>query len=477
MADVRTLKADLCVIGAGSGGLSAAAGAAMLGLKVVLFEKHEMGGDCLNYGCVPSKALLSCAKAAHAPAEAAKYGVTLAPAKVDWNGVKAYVRKTIETIAPVDSQERFEGLGCTVIREAARFEDPQTVVSDNVRVKARRIIVATGSRAFIPPIPGLAERPFLTNETIFSLPEFPQHLIVLGGGPIGLELAQAFVRLGAQVTVLEMGRALAKADAAHAQLATGALRSEGVTILEGHKAARVSGEAGRLTVHAEGPQGEVAVEGSHILVALGRRAVLDGLDLDKGKVDHTPAGITVSDTLRSRSNPRVWALGDAAGREQFTHVAGWHASVFIRRAFFKQGSTAASLPIPSVTYTTPEIAQIGLTEAEARAKFGEAVKSSAFPFHDNDRAIAEGKTLGEAKLVLHKGKLVGASIAGDGAGDILQVVSLAMSNGLKLTALTNFISPYPTRAEVVKRAASAYFTPSVFGKPARTLVGLLQRIP
>lgn len=477
MPDVRILKADLCVIGAGSGGLSAAAGAAMLGLKVVLFEKHEMGGDCLNYGCVPSKALLSCAKAAHAPSEAAKYGVTLGPAKVDWNGVKAHIRKTIETIAPVDSQERFEGLGCTVIREAARFGDRDTVVSDTARVKARRIIVATGSRAFIPPIPGLADLPYLTNETIFSLPEFPQHLVVLGGGPIGLELAQAFVRLGAKVTVLEMGRALARADEGHARLAVEALRGEGVTILEGHKAARVSGVAGRITVHAEGPGGETAVEGTHLLVALGRRAMLDGLDLARGGVDHTPAGLTVSETLRSRSNPRVWALGDVAGREQFTHVAGWHASVFIRRALFKQGSTAASLPVPAVTYTSPEIAQIGLTEAEARAKFGDSVKTSAFPFHDNDRAIAEDRTLGEAKLVLHRGKLVGASIAGDGAGDILQLVSVAMSNGLKLTALTNFISPYPTRAEVVKRAASAYFTPSVFGKPARTLVGLLQRVP
>ncbi len=477
MADVRTLKADLCVIGAGSGGLSAAAGAAMLGLKVVLFEKHEMGGDCLNYGCVPSKALLSCAKAAHAPAESGKYGVTLGPATVDWNGVKAHIRKTIETIAPVDSQERFEGLGCTVIREAAKFEDRDTVVSDSTRVKARRIIVATGSHAFIPPIPGLADLPYLTNETIFSLPEFPQHLVVLGGGPIGLELAQAFVRLGAKVTVLEMGRALARADEVHAKMAVEALRGEGVTILEGHKVTRVSGDPGRVAVYTEGPEGETSVHGSHILVALGRRAVLDGLDLDTGGVAHTPAGITVGETLRSRSNPRVWALGDAAGREQFTHVAGWHASVFIRRAFFKQGSTAASLPVPAVTYTSPEIAQIGLTEAEARTKFGDSVKTSAFPFHDNDRAIAEGRMLGEAKLVLLKGKLVGASIAGDGAGDILQLVSVAMSNGLKLTALTNFISPYPTRAEVVKRAASAHFTPSVFGKPARTLVGLLQRIP
>ena len=476
MADIRTLKADLCVIGAGSGGLSAAAGAAMLGLKVVLFEKHEMGGDCLNYGCVPSKALLSAAKAAHWPAEAGKYGVTVGPARVDWSAVREHVRRTIETIAPVDSQERFEGLGCTVIREAARFADPSTVVSASVRVKARRIIVATGSRAFLPPIPGLAAAPYLTNETIFSLPEFPGHLIVLGAGPIGLELAQAFGRLGAKVTVIEMGRALARADEAHAKLAADTIRGEGVTILERHKAVRVSGDPGRLTVHAEGPGGEIALEGSHLLVALGRRAVLDGLDLERGGVAHTPTGITVGDTLRSKSNPRVWALGDAAGREQFTHVAGWHASVFIRRAFFKQASTAASLPVPSVTFTSPEIAQIGLTEAEARDRFGKGVETTSFPFHDNDRAIAEARTLGEAKLILHKGKLVGASIAGDSAGDILQIVSLAMSNGLKLTALTNFISPYPTRAEVVKRAASAYFTPSVFGKPARTLVGLLQQI-
>jgi pyruvate/2-oxoglutarate dehydrogenase complex dihydrolipoamide dehydrogenase (E3) component len=477
MADARTLKADLCVIGAGSGGLSAAAGAAMLGLRVVLFEKHEMGGDCLNYGCVPSKALLAAAKAAHAPADAAKYGVTLAPASVDWAGVQAHIRKTIQTIAPVDSQARFEGLGCTVIREAARFEDPGTVVSDTARVKARRIIIATGSRAFIPPIPGLADVPYLTNETIFSMPQFPEHLIVLGGGPIGLEMAQAFARLGAKVTVIEMARALPRADEAHAKLAVDALRAEGVTILEGHKAARVSGDPGRITVHAEGASGETAVQGSHILVALGRRAVLDGMDLEKGGVTFTPAGIRVGDSLRSKSNPRVWALGDAAGREQFTHVAGWHASVFIRRAFFKQGSTAASLPVPAVTYTSPEIAQVGLTEAEARAKFAKGVTTSAFPFHDNDRAIAEGRTAGEVKLVLNKGKLVGASIAGDSAGDILQLVSLAMSNQLKLTALTNFISPYPTRAEAVKRAASAHFTPSVFGKPARTLVGLLQRIP
>ncbi len=476
MRNVRELKADLAIIGAGSGGLSAAAGAAMLGLKVVLFEKHEMGGDCLNYGCVPSKALLAAAKAAQSAREAAKYGVDVSSPRTDWEAVKAHVRHAIEAIAPVDSQERFEGLGVTVIREAARFIDPRTIGSDSVRVKARRIIVATGSTAFIPPIPGLKDAPFITNETIFSLPEFPSHLVILGGGPIGLEMAQAFRRLGAKVTVIEMGRALARADAAHAAIAVEALREEGITILEHHKATRISSEPGRITVTAEAGGAETQIAGSHLLVAVGRRAVLNGLDLDAGGVAHDPNGLIVGNSLRSKSNPRVWALGDTAGQGQFTHLAGWHASVFIRRALFKQRTTASSLPVPSVTYTSPEVAQLALTEAEARQNYPAGVTTTAFPFHENDRAIAEGKTLGEAKLILHKGKLIGASIVGEGAGDILQLVSVAMSNGLKLTALTNFISPYPTRAEVVKRAASAHFTPAVFGKPARTLVSLLQRI-
>jgi pyruvate/2-oxoglutarate dehydrogenase complex dihydrolipoamide dehydrogenase (E3) component len=471
------LKADLCVIGAGSGGLSAAAGAAMLGLKVALYEKHEMGGDCLNYGCVPSKALLSAAKAAAGVREAKKYGIQTEDPKTDWDAVKAHVSGAIAAIAPVDSQERFEGLGVTVIREAARFADGKTIASETTRTRARRIIIATGSRAFIPPIDGLAEVPYLTNETIFSLPELPDHLVILGGGPIGLEMAQAFTRLGSKVTVIEMGRAMPRADADHAAIAIEALRAEGVTILEQHKAQRVSRENRIIRVHTDNGTATPVIEGSHLLVATGRKPVLDGLDLDQGGVEFDARGITVGDTLRSRSNPRVWALGDAAGREQFTHIAGWHASVFTRRAFFKQGTKASSLPVPAVTYTSPEVAQVGLTEAEAREKFGSKVTTSAFPFHENDRAIAEGKTLGECKLVLHKGKLVGASIVGEGAGDILQLVSVAMSNGLKLTALTNFISPYPTRAEVVKRAASAHFTPVVFSKNAQRLVGLLQRIP
>ncbi|MEM0984749.1 MAG: FAD-dependent oxidoreductase [Pseudomonadota bacterium] len=474
----RRLKADLVVIGGGSAGLSAAAGAAMLGLKVVLYEKGEMGGDCLNFGCVPSKALLSAAKMAAVARKSQKYGVTLGEPQVDWNAVKAHVQSAIATIAPVDSQERFEGLGVTVIREHGRFADRKTIVSDTTRTVARRIIIATGSTAFAPPIPGLDQVPYLTNEGIFDVDVLPEHLIVLGGGPIGLEMAQAFRRFGAEVTVIEKDRALGRSDRAHADVAIGALREEGVTILEGYSANAVSQDAeGRITVSAAGETGQQDITGSHLLVALGRRAVMDGLDLDAGGVAHDGRSITVKPSLRSPSNGRVWALGDVAGEGQFTHLAGWHASVFVRRALFKQGSKGDSLPLPAVTYTAPEVAQLGLTEADARAQYGDSVSTSSFPFHENDRAIAEGETKGEAKLVIRKGKILGASIVGEGAGDILQVVSVAMSNGLKVKDLTNFISPYPTRAEVVKRAASAHFADVVFGSGAKRLVGLLQRIP
>ncbi len=469
-------KADLVVIGAGSGGLSAAAGAAMLGLDVVLFEKGEMGGDCLNSGCVPSKALLSAAKYAAAARESSAYGVMSGEPVTDWEAVKAHIRKSIDTIAPVDSQERFEGLGVTVIREHAHFTNPNTVASASVAVSAKRIVIATGSRAAIPPVPGLADVNYLTNETIFTVPSLPSHLIILGGGPIGMEMAQAFRRLGSEVTVIEMDRVLARADQAHAEIASEALRKEGVSILDRHRAVKVWKDAGKISVDAEGEDGTKTISGTHLLVATGRKPVTDGLALEAGDVDFDQHGIRVSDKLRSISNKHVWAVGDVAGKGQFTHLAGWHASVLVRRAFFKQGSTSSSLPLPAVTYTAPEVAQVGLTEHEARERFGDKVQVTRFAFDENDRAIAEGKTEGECKLILKKGKLVGASIVGEGAGDIIQLVGYAMSNKMKLTSLTNFISPYPTRTEVVKRAASAHFSDAVFGKPARLLVSLLQRI-
>ncbi|WP_424341140.1 dihydrolipoyl dehydrogenase family protein [Henriciella sp.] len=474
----RHIKADLAIIGAGSAGLSAAAGAAMLGLNVVLFEEGEMGGDCLNTGCVPSKALISAAKYAQAARDSEAHGIKSGAPRTDWAGVQAHIRKAIDTIAPVDSQERFEDLGVTVIREHAHFSDRNTLASPTARVTAKRIILATGSKAAIPPIPGLAMVPYLTNETLFDIPELPSHLIILGGGPIGMEMAQAFRRLGSDVTVIEMGKVLARADRAHAEIAAQAMADEGVSLLENHKAVSVSESGGQISVDTERGDGErKSVTGSHLLVATGRQAITDGLALEAGDVETDKQGILVNEKLRSVSNKNVWVLGDAAGMGQFTHLAGWHASVFVRRAFFKQRTKATSLPLPAVTYTSPEVAQVGLMEAEARERFGDSVSVSSFAFDENDRAIAEGKTKGECKLIIHKGKLLGASIVGEGAGDIIQIAGYAMSNDMKVQSLTNFISPYPTRAEVVKRAASAHFTDSVFGKTARTLVSLLQRIP
>ena len=226
-----------------------------------------MGGDCLNYGCVPSKALLTTAKYAAQARHSAAFGVSVSEPQVDWEKVKAHVQKAIDTIAPVDSQERFEGLGVTVIREAARFADPKTIVSETTQATARRIIVATGSRAFIPPIPGLSDTPFITNETVFSLPTQPEHLVILGGGPIGMEMAQAFKRLGSEVTVIEMGRAMARADADHAKIAVDAIAAEGVSVLEGHKAVKVTGTDGAITVDTESEEGVKTVSGTHLLVA------------------------------------------------------------------------------------------------------------------------------------------------------------------------------------------------------------------
>ncbi len=476
--DRRISRADLVVIGAGSAGLSVAAGAAQLGLKVVLYEKAEMGGDCLNDGCVPSKALIAAARAAQAHRDSARFGVAADEPTVDWPAVRRHIRGVIEAIAPIDSQERFEGLGVRVVREAARFADPRTVVSDTTCVRARRIVIATGSRPAAPSTPGLDGVDYLTNETVFDIDALPARLIVLGAGPIGMELAQAFRRLGAAVTVVEAQTPLARADPEAAQAVSAALTQEGVEILAGWSATAAAKTADGVALTIEAKDGQRRIlQAERLLVATGRRAALDGLDLAKGQIAHTARGVTTDAGLRT-SNPRVWALGDAAGREQFTHAAGQHASVWVRRALFKQSTLAHSLPIPEVTYTDPELAQVGLGEETARARFGSRVRVTRWTFHDNDRAQAERDTQGFAKLVLHaNGQILGATIVGAGAGDLLQSVTLAMSNGLNARALTNFVAPYPTRGEIVKRLAGAFYSPVLFSPSTRRLVGLLQRLP
>ncbi len=468
------LDVDLCIIGAGSAGLSVAAGAAQLGQSVVLCEHAHMGGDCLNFGCVPSKALIAAAKAAQRVRDAGKFGIGTGAPEIDATAVRAHVRGVIAAIEPNDSQARFEGLGVTVLRAHAKFRDARTIEAGDHVVRARRFVVATGSSPFVPPIPGLSTTPHLTNETVFELGETPRHLIVIGGGPIGCELAQAHRRLGAEVSIIEAFTICPKDDPELVAVVRKALLADGVLINEGAKVKTVAGIAGAITVTLETTDGERQISGSHLLVAAGRRANVAGLELEKAGIAYTAKGITVDAGLRT-SNARVFAIGDVAGALQFTHVAGYHAGIVIRRALFRLPAKASYAAAPWVTYTEPELANVGLTEAQARAQHGE-IRIARWPFHENDRAQAERETAGFVKIVATpRGKILGAGIVGPQAGELIQPWVLAMTKGLTMRDMSSMIVPYPTLGEVNKRAASAFFTAALFSPRTKWLVRLLGR--
>lgn len=465
------IDTDICVIGAGSGGLSVAAGAVQMGARVVLIEAGEMGGDCLNAGCVPSKALIAAAKAAEAQRKGFR-GVAAHQPKVDFGPVKDHVAAVIAQIAPVDSQERFEGLGCTVIRAFARFTGPREVEAGDQTIRARRFVIATGSRPFVPPIQGVDTVPYLTNETIFALRDRPRHLIVIGGGPIGVEMAQAHRRLGCEVTVIEGAQVLGREDPELAAVVTAALKAEGIALVEGQPVVRLAGTEGAVEVTlGDGTQ----VRGSHLLMAVGRKVALEGMGLDAAGIAHTPKGVTVDARLRT-TNRRIYAIGDAAGGLQFTHVAGWHAGIVIRQAVLGLPAKADSRAVPRATFTDPELAHVGLTEAEARAAHGTALSVVRAEFAHNDRAQAEGKAQGLVKVMVVKGRPVGASIVGPQAGELIGLWALAISARLKMSAIAGMIAPYPTLGEVSKRAAGAYFSPKLFENPTlKRIVRLVQR--
>lgn len=470
------LYADICVIGAGSGGLSVAAGAVQMGASVVLIERGEMGGDCLNTGCVPSKALIAAAHAAHTIRASSGFGVHSAAPEVRFREVHDHVHGVIAAIAPHDSVERFEALGCLVIQASARFLDRDTVEAGGERVKARRFVIATGSRAAIPPVPGVAEADPLTNETIFALKDLPEHLIILGGGPIGIEMAQAFRRLGARVTVIEKETILAKDEPEAAEIVRQALKKDGVTLLEKIGASAVKREGAAVTVILDGDSDAgPRIVGSHLLVAAGRRPNIETLELAAAGVAASPRGITVDAGLRT-TNRKIFAIGDVAGGPQFTHVAGYHAGVVIRNALFGLPAKANYAALPWVTYTDPELAHAGLTEADARKAGGE-VQILTWSFAMNDRAQTERATEGLAKIVLgRKGRILGATIVGPRAGELIGTWCLAISAGLKIGAVASAVLPYPTLGEVSKRAAGSFYTPKLFGALTRRIVGFIQRV-
>ncbi|WP_114284987.1 dihydrolipoyl dehydrogenase family protein [Candidatus Halocynthiibacter alkanivorans] len=469
---MKRIKTDLCVIGAGSGGLSVAAGAVQMGASVVLIEGHKMGGDCLNFGCVPSKSLIAAGKAAHATRKGG-FGIAGVEPEIDYAAAMDHVHSVIDTIAPLDSQERFEALGCTVIREFARFISATEVQAGDTVIQARRFVLATGSSPLVPPVPGLDTVPYETNETLFDLREKPEHLLIIGGGPIGMEMAQAHRRLGCKVTVIEGLKALGKDDPEMAAVVLDNLRTEGVEIAEEAMASQIRGAAGAIEVEVQ--DGRV-FRGSHLLMAVGRKPNIDKLDLDKAGVAYTRAGITVGADLRS-SNRRVYAIGDVAGGLQFTHVAGYHAGVIIRSILFGLPSRASDHHIPWATYTDPELAQVGLSEALAKEAHGDRLEVIRFEYAHNDRALTSGKTAGLIKLMVVKGRPVGVSIAGADAGELISLWALVLANKMKIGAVAAMVSPYPTLMEVNKRAAGAYFSPRLFDSPmVKRVVRLVQKI-
>ena len=468
-----TLKPDLCIIGAGSAGLSIAAGAAQMGAKVVLIEAHKMGGDCLNTGCVPSKSLLAAAKVAKVAAASGRLGVSTTRRTVDFAAVNAHVHAVIAAIAPHDSVERFTGLGCTVIQDRARFTGPDAVTAGGTTIRARRFIIATGSRAAVPPIPGLADVAFFTNENIFDNTTLPEHLMIIGGGPIGCELAQAHRRLGARVSVIDMARIMPKDDPDAVDVVRRRLIAEGVALRENAQIARVEKSTGGVRVVLSNGAGETPIEGSHLLVAAGRKPNVEDLRLEIAGVGYTKKGITVDRCLRS-SNRRVYAAGDVAGGYQFTHLAGYHAGIIIRNVLFRIPAKAEPSALPWVTYTDPELAQAGMNDADARTAHGSALTVLRADFSGNDRAQAEGDTDGFLKVMVGKGgRVLGATIVGAHAGELILPWVLAISQKLKIGAMAGIIAPYPTLSEISKRAAGSYYTPSLFSPRTRAIVRFL----
>lgn len=474
MSDV--IKADLCVIGAGSGGLTVAAGGSQMGAKVVLIEKGEMGGDCLNYGCVPSKALLAAAHAAQNMREAGRFGIGAVEPDIDFAAVNRHVKGVIECIAPMDSQERFEGLGVQVIRAAGRFTGPREVEAGDKRIQARRFVIATGSSAAIPPIPGIENVPLLTNESIFDLEMRPDHLIIIGGGPIGAEMAQAHRRLGSRVTILEARSLLPRDDAEAVAVVRNRLMAEGVDIHEGVLVEKVSGGAGGMTATITKAGETLDIQGSHLLVAAGRKANVEGLGLEQAGIEFTPKGVSVDSRLRT-TNKWAFAIGDVTGGHLFTHVAGYQAGIVLRNAlFWILPGKARQDAIPWVTYTDPELAHVGLTDLQAKEKYGGGLSILRWGFSENDRASAERSNDGFAKIVTdRKGLVLGATIVGTHAGELILPWVLAVSEKWKIGRMAGVIAPYPTLSEVGKRAAGSWYTPRIFGERTRRIVRFLQK--
>jgi pyruvate/2-oxoglutarate dehydrogenase complex dihydrolipoamide dehydrogenase (E3) component len=466
---------DICVIGGGVGGLAAAAAAAAMGASVVLIEKGRMGGQSLDGGTVPSKALLAAAEYANAVRSGAQFGVKTVRSGIDFPAVMAHARRAAQAVAPQLSAERFVGLGVRVIADAARFKDANTVDAGEAVIKARRFIIATGSSPIVPAIPGLAAAPYLLPQTVFDLSDCPRNLIIIGAGNTGLELAQAFRRLGSEVTVLEAETPLQHEDRECAAVVLDALAREGIKLRTGVGIIQVRRLLARIqVVITKGEGGEETIEGTHLLVATGRQPNIEDLNLDAAGIRHEPRGIVVNKYLRTR-NRKVYAIGDVVGGPKFAHVANHHAGLVVRNALSRGKIALDGRALPWVTYTDPELAQIGFQEDEARAHAG-AIRILRWPYRENDRAVAAGATDGHIKVITdRRGGILGVTIVGAAASENIAIWSLAVGQKLKIGALAGLIAPIPSYAEVGKRAAITYFIGGLTTSRVRRIIGLLRR--
>lgn len=467
----ETLNVDLCVIGAGSGGLSVAAGASQMGAKVALIEAGKMGGDCLNYGCVPSKSLLAAAKTAQKCRDSAVFGVIVNEPQIDFDKVMSYVHNVMKTISVNDSVERFTKLGVTVIQEKAEFIDKKTVKAGEKLIKARRFVIATGSSPSLPPIPGLDAVPFYTNETIFDIKQKPEHLIVIGGGPIGCELAQAFLMLGCKVTILEAFNILPRDEQDLVSILKTQLIQQKMEIKENVKIQKIIKTEKGIEITFEQNQKIETITGSNLLVATGRKPNLD-LNLPAAGIDFTPKGIKVDAKLRT-SNKHVYAIGDVVGPYQFTHVANYHAGIAIKNILFRIPSKVNYSAVPWVTYTEPELAHVGLTSKEALEQNPNA-KIFMSDYAENDRAQTENEIIGKIKVITDsKGYILGASILGAEAGELILPWIMAIQQKKSVRALTDVMVPYPTLNEISKKVAGEFYKPLLFSNRIRKWVRFL----
>ncbi|MCH9734077.1 MAG: FAD-dependent oxidoreductase [Actinomycetia bacterium] len=476
------ITTDLCIIGAGSGGLSVAAGAAQLGVDVVMIESHKTGGDCLNYGCVPSKALIAAAHIAHDQAHGGRFGVKDHTPEVDMAGVRDHIKSVIGAIEPHDSPARFEELGCKVILAKGSFKSPRVIVAGDYEIHFRYAVVSVGSSANIPPIPGLDSVPFLTNETIFDVGETIRELVVVGGGPIGSEMAQAHARLGAKVRLIDFGKVLPRDDQECIEYVRESMRKDGVIFHQSTKTQSVEYDPAtgyKITIADRDGGNEEVLTPSHLLIATGRKPNIDGLNLEAAGIKFDRPGITVDARLRSVSNKRVFAIGDCAGGYQFTHVAGYHAGLVVRNALFAAPTKADYKAVPWCTYTDPEIAHVGMNEDMATKALGaDGFTVARWSFEENDRAQAERATNGLVKVIVDKrSRIRGATIVGKHAGELITPWVMATQMQLKMIEMTKFIIPYPTLSEVTKRVAGSYFTPALFAPRTRKIVSFLKRLP